>query len=82
MTSMSTNTHQLEKLVVQSAVSRVMARRGISTEHISDITITTDRNGELQFDVVLNVPIDAFSMRMTGSQARKPELVMCHDDDL
>jgi len=82
MTSMSTNTHQLEKLVVQSVVDRVLARRGVSPDQVSDITMTTNSNGELMFDVVLNVPIGAFSVRMTGSQDRKSELVMCHDDDL
>ena len=48
----------------------------------AEINLTTNSNGELMFDVVLNVPIGAFSVRMTGSQDRKPALVMCHDDDL
>lgn len=81
-TDMSTQTTQLEKLVVQSVVERVLARHGHNTSHINDVKVTQNAEGKLLFDVILDIPMADLNIRLIGAQDRKPELVMCDDADL
>ena len=79
---MSTQNNQLENLVVRSIMERVLTRSGYSTDLISKIDITEDAAGTLHFEVGVEIPMKSLNIQINGSQDRKPELVMCHDDDL
>jgi hypothetical protein len=78
---MSTN-NTAESLVVRSVAERVLSRHGYGKDQVHGIKFTQCEDGKMQFDVELTIPMDEVNIRFVGAQNRKPELVMCHDDEL